>query len=179
MYISNFQTTIKMHEYDLKIAISDGLRNLLSENNSMGLTFERLDDHLLNLQSRFIRNPELKVMNRYMFEMARCRKLFQNQLDGLVGAFNRFIIHVKRNSLMEKIFAQTDDEEERSVETSQESSKSLEDDSTRSTPYEGQSIKSAPCENHINVKIKLATPTKERKKRIRKSNKKTHGVVQA
>lgn len=167
-----------MHEYDLKIAVADGLRNLHTENNSVGFTFERLEDNLLDLQSRFIRNPELKVMNRYMFEMARCRKLFQNQLDGLIGAFNRFIIHVKRNSPMENILAHTDDEEEKSIRTYPESSKSFEDETTRSAPYDRQSTKSAPCENHINVKIKLASPTKERKKRIRKSNKKTHVIVQ-
>ncbi len=173
-YISSPQTTIKMHEYDLKIAVSDSLRVLTAEHNAMGFTYQILKESLYDLNRHFESNPEWSVMKRYIFEMCRCRKLFKNQLDGLIESFDRFIIHVKRNSPIEHVFAQTDEEDYLSFCTIQDSPRPFEDDSTRAPPLiEVQSTESSPCEDRVDVTEEIASPTRERKRRIRKSNKKT------
>lgn len=98
-------------DLDAKHSFSQYLNYLLSDSAIIGQILFNMHGHIECLLYEHSKRPEPRVMKRYIIEMARCRRLFKNQIMAISTVFDSFNGFLKRNSTIEQLFLHSDAED--------------------------------------------------------------------
>ena len=96
-----------MEEYELKIAISDTILDMLKKRTHETSAFASLRFYLHELRLLYHLSKELKGIKHHLSRMERSRKVNQHDLEAINFLFNRFIANTKKDSAMESLFCQS------------------------------------------------------------------------
>ena len=153
-----------LEEYELKIAFSDTLQDLLRGKTDFSQACDSLKSYLAQLLKLYKPQRELTLIKVHLKQMEGSEKTIQNDLSCINDLFNVFILKIKKNSTMERLFCHSDCETEDSVEAEEVEPHPR----NRRQPQAKKSSRRTTLSEDLTQQAQLSAPNKRRKKRIAK-----------
>ena len=100
-----------MEEYELKIAISDTILDMLRKRSHDMSGFAPLRFYLNELRLLYRLSKELRGIKHHLLRMERRRLVSQHDLEAINLLFNQFIANTKKDSAMESLFCRSRNED--------------------------------------------------------------------